>query len=91
MSKENYIKSLEGFMMKVAEKVKCLPDFTDLANENDHILRAIEQLQNTSSNSDYAKCRIEDEIKRLEENPEGDYVTRISTLEWALHIIEGRF
>ena len=52
MNKENYIKSLEGFMLKVAKKVKCLPDFTDPANENDHILRAIEQLQNTSNNSD---------------------------------------
>jgi hypothetical protein len=48
------------------------------------------QLQNTSSNSDYAKCKIEAEIKRLEDNPEGDYITRISALEWALRIFAGR-
>jgi hypothetical protein len=48
------------------------------------------KLQNTSSNSDYAKCKIEAEIKRLEDNPEGDYTTRISALEWALHIIAER-
>jgi hypothetical protein len=41
----------------------------------------------TSDNSDYAKCKIEAEIKRLEENSEGDYITRISALEWALRII----
>ena len=48
------------------------------------------KLQNTSSNSDYAKCKIEAEIKRLEDNPEGDYVTRISALEWALRIVAER-
>ena len=45
---------------------------------------------NTAHNSDLAKCKIEAEIKRLEENPEGDYVTRISALEWALRIIAER-
>ena len=50
----------------------------------------IKHLKNTSANSDYAKCKIEAEIKRLENNPEGDYITRISALEWALRIIAER-
>jgi hypothetical protein len=49
-----------------------------------------QQLKNKSSNSDYTKCKIEAEIKRLEDNPEGDYTTRISALEWALRIIAER-
>lgn len=57
MSKDAYTKSLEVFMQKVAEKVKCLPDYTDPANENDHILRAIDQLLETAHNSDYAKSK----------------------------------
>lgn len=51
------------------------------------VLIEIEQLQNTLSNNDYVKCKIEAEIKRLEEKPEGDYITRISALEWVLGII----
>ena len=56
MSKDAYIKSLEVFMQKVAEKVKCLPDYTDPANENNHILRAIDQLLETAHNSGYKQC-----------------------------------
>lgn len=42
--REDYIKSLEGFMIKVAKIAKCLPDFTDPENENNHILRSIDPL-----------------------------------------------
>jgi DNA-binding transcriptional MerR regulator len=54
------------------------------------IQRILAEEKLTSDNSDYAKCKIEAEIKRLEDNPEGDYITRISALEWALRIFAGR-
>ena len=38
----------------------------------------------TSNNSAYTKCKIETEIKRLKEDTQGYYITRISTLEWVL-------
>ena len=52
MSRELYIKSLEEFMVKVAKKMKVLPDFIDPENGNDHLFRAIAKLQNTIRNSD---------------------------------------
>ncbi|MCK5600691.1 hypothetical protein KAR91_02410 [Candidatus Pacearchaeota archaeon] len=42
--REDYIKSLEQFMIKVASKLKVLPDFTDPKNGNDHLFREIDKL-----------------------------------------------
>ena len=84
--RQQFEKECEGW--KAIANKSVIANYT---NEYVHWLEyKVEQLQNTSSNSDYAKCKIEAEIKRLEENPEGDYVTRISALEWALRIIAGR-
>jgi len=45
-----------------------------LSSAVDVAIAAIEEsmVQKPAINSDYAKCKIEAEIKRLEENPEGD-------------------
>jgi len=76
----------------------CIKNASELINQSESekakgLLLSAELLLSeklTSDNSDYAKCKIEAEIKRLEENPEGDYVTRISALEWALRIFSER-
>lgn len=59
MSNVNYVKSLEKFMIKVASIVECLPDFNDPANENDHILNKIKNLnqyKNENENKTEENC-----------------------------------
>lgn len=55
---------------------------TLLLMANEHITTLEQQLKD---------CRegIQKEITRLEQNPQGDYVTRISALEWALELLKG--
>ena len=44
-SPDLYVKSLENFMIRVAKELKCLPDFNDPENGNEHIFRAISELK----------------------------------------------
>lgn len=43
--REDYIKSLEGFLIKVALRFNTLPDFTDPKNGNEHLFKKIDEIE----------------------------------------------